>query len=347
MLTAAITNKQFDTSTNEWKELEELIWHACLREFKEEAYDPFIDKKDLAGAATKLLQLSSDKISIMVTDWLRVGFAQGNFNTDNCLISGKTMDCGPFGWIEEYSPLFAKWTGSGDHFGFLNQPTGGFTNYQVLVESIVPVIAAANRIDSPNQLIDEFMTKAQTIFATKMDELFRLKLGLTKDSDAADDLWEALKPLMTKSRVDWTLFWRQLSYVVRDYPEFDSSDHDEIMTLLEGEGEASPFYEPLTPELRREWLEWVQEWRNTLHASRLKGPDVYEQMRTVNPKFVLREWMLVDAYTSAADEDHTILNELYELIQHPYDEGSSRQVSEYYRRAPAAALATGGTAFMS
>ena len=102
----------------------------------------------------------------MVTDWLRVGFAQGNFNTDNCLISGKTMDCGPFGWIEEYSPLFAKWTGSGDHFGFLNQPTAGFTNYQVLVESIVPVIAAANRIDSPNQLIDEFMTKAQTIFAT-------------------------------------------------------------------------------------------------------------------------------------------------------------------------------------
>jgi uncharacterized protein YdiU (UPF0061 family) len=347
MVNAAKTDKRFDTSTNEWKELEELIWHACFREFKEEAYDPFIESKDLAGAATKLLELSADKISIMVANWLRVGFAQGNFNADNCLVSGKTMDYGPFGWIEEYSPLFAKWTGSGEHFGFLNQPSAGFTNYQVLVESVVPVIAAAKGMESPDELMDAFMSKAQDIFSTSVDEVFRLKLGLTKDADAADDLWESLKPLMQNSRVDWTLFWRQLSYVVREYPELESSDYDEMLTLLQGEGETSPFYEPLTPELRREWLEWLETWRNTLHASRLKGPDVYEQMRTVNPKFVLREWMLVDAYTSAADQDHAILNELHELIQHPYDEGSSSQVSEYYRRAPAAALATGGTAFMS
>jgi uncharacterized protein YdiU (UPF0061 family) len=31
------------------------------------------------------------------------------------------MDYGPFGWMEEYNPVFAKWTGSGEHFGFLNQ----------------------------------------------------------------------------------------------------------------------------------------------------------------------------------------------------------------------------------
>jgi uncharacterized protein YdiU (UPF0061 family) len=42
------------------------------------------------------------------------------------------MDYGPFGFLEEYDPLFAKWTGSGEHFAFANQPQAGFANWQVL-----------------------------------------------------------------------------------------------------------------------------------------------------------------------------------------------------------------------
>ena len=38
------------------------------------------------------------------------------------LVGGRTMDYGPFGFIDRYDPLFAKWTGSGEHYGFLNQP---------------------------------------------------------------------------------------------------------------------------------------------------------------------------------------------------------------------------------
>ena len=77
------TGNRFDQSTREWQELEQLIWHACKREFKTEAYDPFFDSKDIAGAASKLLELSAGKIATMVSNWVRVGFAQGNFNADN------------------------------------------------------------------------------------------------------------------------------------------------------------------------------------------------------------------------------------------------------------------------
>jgi uncharacterized protein YdiU (UPF0061 family) len=104
---------QFDTSSNQWKELEEMIWHACYREYRAEAYEPFFTRKDIASAANVLLEKSADKIAAMIGHWIRVGFTQGNFNADNCLIGGVTMDYGPFGWIEEYSPVFAKWTGSG------------------------------------------------------------------------------------------------------------------------------------------------------------------------------------------------------------------------------------------
>ena len=343
------TKLKFNRNTNEWKELEALVWHACKREFKNEAYDPFVESKDIAGAATRLLELSAPKIATMVTNWVRVGFAQGNFNADNCLVGGRTMDYGPFGWMEEYTPLFAKWTGSGQHFGFRNQPSAGFVNYQVLVESVVPVICAARGNENSDELIDDFMTKAQTIFNQKVDGITRIKLGLPEDADAADDLCDSLEDLMQTTRTDWTIFWRQLTYIMKEYPDLydNSEEFEEMMTILEGEGDSGSFYETLTPEVRRQWIAWIKDWRELLKASKLDGKEVYESMRTTNPKFVLREWMLVDAYTSADDEDYTILNELHDLIQRPYDEGSATETKAYYRRAPESASARGGTAFMS
>jgi uncharacterized protein YdiU (UPF0061 family) len=347
--TAKDTKSRFNQSTREWKELEQLIWHACKREYKKEAYDPFIESKDLAGASTKMLELASTRIAAMVAGWVRVGFAQGNFNADNCLIGGKTMDYGPFGWMEEYTPLFAKWTGSGQHFGFLNQPTAGFVNYQVLVESLVPVIAAARGEENPETLVEEFMEQAQAVFSGEVDKIVRAKLGVPADADAADDLWESLKGLLKKSRTDYTLFFRQLTYVMKEHPDLNSEDFEGIMKVLEGDVESPqcPFYEPMAPELRREWIAWIKDWRDVVKFSGVSGEEVYESMRMANPKYVLREWMLVDAYTSAQDEDYTLLNELHDLIQRPYDEGSAQEIESYYRRAPVSASTRGGTAFMS
>ena len=45
------------------------------------------------------------RAAVFEADWL---LAQGNFNADNCLVGGRTMDYGPFGWMDEWDPLFAK-----------------------------------------------------------------------------------------------------------------------------------------------------------------------------------------------------------------------------------------------
>mmetsp|Transcript_24906 Transcript_24906/g.27896 ORF Transcript_24906/g.27896 Transcript_24906/m.27896 type:complete len:294 (-) Transcript_24906:287-1168(-) len=293
----------------------------------------------------------------MVNGWIRVGFAQGNFNADNCLVGGKTMDYGPFGWMEEFSPLFAKWTGSGEHFGFLNQPRAGFVNYQVLVESVVPVIAAARIVrtgedseeETSTKLVEEFMSKAQVIFNQKTEAVFNLKLGLPEDADAGVDLWEALQILLMTSRADWTLFWRQLTYVIRDIGDLDSPDYEAMMKKLEGEkgSDASPFYEPLTARKRRDWIEWIKDWSEILKATKRPSDEVYEQMKINNPKFVLREWMLVEAYSAATTGDTSNTEELFDLVKYPYEEGSSKQTELYYRRAPESSIVKGGTAFMS
>eukprot|EP00536_Pseudo-nitzschia_multiseries_P014767 jgi/Psemu1/262412/estExt_Genewise1Plus.C_7660001 len=348
--------QKYDTTDRVWKELEEIIWHACKREYRSEAYDPHIDSNNLEQAATKMLDLAAVRIADMVSGWVRVGFAQGNFNADNCLVGGRTMDYGPFGWMDEFTPLFAKWTGSGQHFGFLNQPSAGFVNYQVLVESVVPVIAVAQRtagvtdIEMTDKLLENFMTKAQVIFNQKVEGVFNLKLGLPEDADASEDLWEALQVLMADTRTDWTLFWRQLTYVMKDMDKLDSTEYEAMLEILEGGGERndrSPFYEPLTSRQRKDWIEWIKNWREIVKITKRPSDEVYQQMKKNNPKFVLREWILVEAYSAAASGDFSIVEDLHDLCKHPYDEGTPELMDKYYRRQPETSIAKGGTAFMS
>lgn len=78
--------------TNEYQELEDMLWHACYREYYDEAYAPYYENKDVNAAALALMEGSMNKIADMVAGWVRVGFVQGNFNADNCLVGGRTME---------------------------------------------------------------------------------------------------------------------------------------------------------------------------------------------------------------------------------------------------------------
>ena len=106
----------------------------------------------------------------------------------------------------------------------------------------------------------------------------------------ADELWETLEPQMRASRVAWTLFSRDLTYLVRDVPGLldtgtassgEEEDlklmHEDLLTKLIRDDNAragsSPFYEELTPDLRSQWLvgsrlgetRWLRlAWRNAV-----------------------------------------------------------------------------------
>jgi len=361
--------KKYDIESREWKELEEIVWHAGYRELPSSVYQPLHDAKDISKVSQEILKLSIKGISKMVAGWVRVGFSQGNFNGDNCLVAGRTMDYGPFGFMDQYNPLFAKWTGSGEHFGFLNQPRAALANYVVLLESVMPLLMEdrGRDVDSDDGLDikQKNIVEAQKLLQKELDDMWAIKLGfdpeiIEKQSIDPDELWAEMESLLRQSKADWTLIWRQLYHVVQKFPINDSSsasiDYEEMFEELNGNEMvdigSSPFYKPLTPELRKEWIEWIQSWRKALvssYTTTSSNPTMKpeERMRLSNPKYVLREWMLVDAYSKAAEGNYDEIKALLTLVESPYDEGTESEQAKYYRRAPDEALISGGTAFMS
>ena len=52
----------------------------------------------------ELARLFRGRLTALVADWMRVGYCQGNFNSDNCAAGSYTLDYGPFGFCELFDP---------------------------------------------------------------------------------------------------------------------------------------------------------------------------------------------------------------------------------------------------
>ena len=311
------------------EELRELVQHALDRE-----YPDVLPGAPLEERAGGLLRAFGERLAVVVAGWMRVGFCQGNFNADNCLVGGRTMDYGPFGFLDEYDPLFAKWTGSGEHFAFANQPEAGLTNFSTLAKALTLVLPG--RAGEAREATQE----AALVMDAAVAGVWRAKLGLPDTGEgraSASALWPELEGLLTRSRADWTIVWRQLA---------------EVALLAEGDDLVVPlraaFYAPLADGSAEAWADFLQRWRAVLFAEDGLRPEAAaERLRRENPKYVPREWMLVEAYDAAAAGDYGPVNALQELFKDPYAEGTAEQAERFFRRAPDEALRKGGVAFMT
>jgi len=239
--------------------------------------------------------------------WLRVGFCQGNFNSDNCLISGRTMDYGPFGYVEEFDPHFGSWVGSGQHFAFMNQPVAGLMNLRSLTEALVPLLGK----DADEVFESVKMAYMQASEDAKVD-VWQKKLGLFQwSSDAATILSELLR-LMKSCRADWTITWRQLA-AVSALPE--GIDDQSLLTPIVNANSHTNLIQAQADD----WVAWLKQWLALVDKSRGREAAA-EAIVLSSPKYIPREWMLREAYEAAQKGDYSGVHELFEVFKKPYAE---------------------------
>lgn len=292
--------------------LQKLVDHALHREFEGASPDKTVPEK-----VWMLLRGAAVRVANMTTHWLRVGFCQGNFNSDNCLISGRTMDYGPFGFVEEFDPNFGSWVGSGSHFAFMNQPQAGMMNLRSLFEALSPLLDGDE---------DELWETAKAFYLqaseTAKADMWRQKLGLRDWSPEAAGLLSELLRLMEQCASDWTITWRQLAECL-EVP-LDSDDVTLLRPLLRPQGHTTKMQARAA-----EWVSWIKRWMAMVEAQDGGKVAAAQLIRATCPKFVPREWMLKEAYDAAQAGDYAPGKELLELFTHPFCEGGDREMRYY------------------
>jgi uncharacterized protein YdiU (UPF0061 family) len=119
------------------EELRMIVSHLIEREYKIDINQHLV----FADQLVELAKLFRQRLALLVANWQRVGYCQGNYNSDNCAAGGFTLDYGPFGFCEIFNPEFQPWTGGGEHFSFFNQPIAAEANYHMFWTAVRPLLA--------------------------------------------------------------------------------------------------------------------------------------------------------------------------------------------------------------
>ena len=316
---------------NALAELEAIFLHTLEREYSDLGAQ--LSHTD-ATLSDKVLAVSREfavRLSQLVAHWIRVGYCQGNFNSDNCALGGRTLDYGPFGFIEAYDPAFQMWTGGGEHFAFMNQPMAAMENFRMFCIALVPLLEQEeNAIQALQALLDEL----PEIMQREMNHMWADKMGLA-EFDLA--LFSELHTLMVETPVDYTLFWRELSNLPTQVAALQPSFY-----------ETRGGYAKNNVAIESRWAAWLQKWHTALQQEAHNPADVSAAMKQINPKYIPREWMLVEAYRSATDAvDFTLVHKLHEVLEDPYSEQSEAVAALYYKKKEEKFFNLGGTSHCS
>jgi uncharacterized protein YdiU (UPF0061 family) len=246
----------------------------------------------------------------MIVHWQRVGFVHGVMNTDNMSILGLTIDYGPYGWLENFDPDWTPNTtdAQGRRYRFGNQPQIAYWNLVQLANAIYPLIQKAEPLQ---QALKSFTSSFDSGWQSTMAN----KLGLIAFQPETDETLIAdLFTLLQTAETDMTLFYRQLANI---------SLSDEISAFYNLLTDCS--YEPLTLETQKFAELWFTNYLNRLKTDARPQAERQAAMNSVNPLYVLRNYLAQQAIDLAEQGDYARVWELLDVLRHPYTSQTGKE----------------------
>jgi len=230
----------------------------------------------------------------LMAQWQAVGFSHGVMNTDNMSILGLTLDYGPFGFLDAFEPGYiCNHSDTSGRYAFDQQPNVAAWNLTKLAQALVPLMS----VETASAAIGDYPQAFNQAYIDRMAARF----GLPPGRDTAGLAMDALQ-LLARNRIDYTIFMRRLC-------DFDSTPGT------------------LNPALRDLFLDragfdsWAARYAAALRQNGPGDAARGQAMRTLNPKYILRNHLAETAIRRAADErDYSEINRLHALLTRPFDE---------------------------
>ena len=243
-----------------------------------------------------------ERSAIMVAHWMRVGFVHGVMNTDNMSILGLTIDYGPYGWIDDYDPDWTPNTTDEEHrrYRFGQQAQITHWNLTRLAEALAPLFASVTPLQDG---LERFVAT----YTREHDGMMAAKFGFFEPHSGDGELIAEALYLLRQAEVDMTLFFRALTTV----------------------DPGAPSLEPLREAFYREdamlkhetaFQHWLERYAARVSADAESSDVRSSRMNSVNPRYVLRNYMAQEAIHLAEQGDLSRVHELLEVLRRPYDE---------------------------
>ncbi|MFZ6730408.1 protein adenylyltransferase SelO [Undibacterium sp. Ji42W] len=242
-----------------------------------------------------LLSNVTTRTAGLMAQWQAVGFMHGVMNTDNMSIIGQTLDYGPFGFMEAYDEKhICNHTDQQGRYSYRMQPAIGNWNCQALAQALSPLIGS---VDDTNAALSHY----PAVYRQKWTELMHQKFGLKKDHEADLDLFAGFFTLLQSNHADFTLSFRHLSKLSNH-----KSTNDELLRDL---------------FLDRDSLDtWLLDYRARLAMEQSNEQTRQTSMLSVNPKYILRNYLAQQAIEKAQQKDFSEIMKLLSILENPYDE---------------------------
>jgi len=247
-----------------------------------------------------------DKTAILMAKWQASGFMHGVMNTDNFSMAGITIDYGPFAFMDYFNiNQICNHTDSEGRYSYNNQPYVARWNLEVLANSLKEIC----NVEKLNEYLKTYFHIQEKEYLTLMTQ--RLGLDIDKSSDSYASLIISLLKALQTSKTDYNQFFYELS---------KCKNSDDIRAVIN------------ISIYRQDLDQWLEKYISSRELENQDFNEVQNGMKKVNPKYVIKNYMLQESIDKAEDGDFTLVNDLLKIAQNPYDE--HKEYERYSKATP-------------
>ncbi|WP_170446399.1 protein adenylyltransferase SelO [Ruegeria arenilitoris] len=233
-----------------------------------------------------LLRAVRDTQAALIAQWMAVGFIHGVMNTDNCAISGETIDYGPCAFMDSYHPntVYSSIDRMG-RYAYSNQPEIAVWNLAQLATALIQQIEDKQAaVEEATEIVHAMPELMQQHWLRR----FRAKIGLTTEEDGDLALISDLLTRMAQNQADFTNTFRALG---------SDAARDQFTDPAAFDG-------------------WAEGWRARL----TREADPAAVMLAANPAFIPRNHRVEQMIQAAVQGDYAPFHRLNAVLARPYDD---------------------------
>lgn len=238
----------------------------------------------------------------LVAHWQSLGFIHGVMNTDNCLLSGETVDYGPCAFMDTFNPakVFSSIDQNG-RYAYENQPAIAHWNLAQLAQCLVPLLD--NDQERAIELAQAALDSFPGVYSTAYEKKLSAKFGFLDRREDDMAMGQQFLTLLAEHKIDFTLAFRLLSELI-----FENDDRNKRYAVA---------WQHI--QLPAEFDAWKTAWLQRVTQEQDVSA-VAEQMSKANPWVIARNHQVEHAIEKATNEsDFGPFHQLCGVLESPFD----------------------------